>query len=88
MPTATVRQDFILSAASFAIRLGHHFASDTCSTGQLRQLGMSGSPAESSSQALERFLSAQLASLSLEVPSDDVSTPQTFFSRSSTHPIS
>lgn len=33
---------------------------------------MSESPAESSSQALERFLNAQLASLSLEVPSDDV----------------
>ncbi|KAK1925704.1 hypothetical protein DB88DRAFT_484831 [Papiliotrema laurentii] len=33
---------------------------------------MSESPAESSSQALERFLSAQLAGLSLTVPSDDV----------------
>jgi hypothetical protein len=36
---------------------------------------MSESPAESSSQALERFLSAQLAGLSLTVPSDDASGP-------------
>lgn len=33
------------------------------------------SPAESSSQALERFLASELDKLNLTVPSDDVSHP-------------
>lgn len=36
-----------------------------------------GDEPESSSQALERFLSAQLAELSITVPSDDVGTTST-----------